>query len=47
MASETVATLCRLITQGAFIPYLLLVRRTSEGTPRIVEVMGATVTADK
>ena len=25
----------------------LPVRRTSDGTPRIVEVMGATVTADK
>ena len=45
-AFDTVATLCRLTAHGPFIPSTS-VRRTSDGTSRIVEVMGATVTADK
>lgn len=45
-AFDTVMTLWRLTAHGPFIPSAA-VKRTSEGTPRIVEVMGATVTADK
>ena len=45
-ALETVTTLWRLMAHVSFIPSFS-VRRTSDGTPRIVEVMGATVTADK
>ena len=45
-ALETVTTLWRLMAHVAFIPSFS-VRRTSDGTPRMVEVMGATVTADK
>src|SRR5580692_2251555 len=43
---ETVTTLCRLTAQTCFIPSSS-VKTTSDGTPRTVEVMGATVTADK
>jgi hypothetical protein len=38
--------LCRFTAQGAFIPSSSL-SMTSEGTPRIVDVIGATVTVDK
>ncbi len=40
---DTVTTLCKLTAQGLFIPSAS-VNRTSEGTPRMVEVTGATVT---
>jgi len=45
-AFDTVTTLCRLTAHAPFIPSAS-VKRTSDGTPRMVEVMGATVTADK
>src|SRR5438874_12475771 len=38
--------LCRLTAQGAFMPSSSF-KTTSDGTPRIVEVIGATVTVDK
>jgi hypothetical protein len=41
-----VTALCRFTAQGDFIPSSS-VKTTSEGTPRIVEVTGATVTVDK
>jgi hypothetical protein len=43
---ETVTALCRLTAQGALMPSSSF-RSTSEGTPRMVEVIGATVTVDK
>jgi len=43
LSCTTVTGLWRLMVQGAFIPSSSL-SRTSEGTPRMVEVMGATVT---
>ena len=45
-ALDTVTTLWRLTARVPFIPSAS-VSRTSDGTPRMVEVMGATVTADK
>lgn len=39
-ALDTVTTLCRLMAHVPFIPSYS-VRRTSDGTPRIVEVIGA------
>jgi hypothetical protein len=42
----TVTALCRLTAQGPFMPSSAS-RITSEGTPRIVEVIGATVTVLK
>jgi hypothetical protein len=43
---DTVTTLCKLMAHEFFIPSAS-VKHTSDGTPRMVEVMGATVTADK
>jgi hypothetical protein len=40
---ETVTALCRFTAHGDFIPSSTF-KTTSEGTLRIVEVMGATVT---
>jgi hypothetical protein len=45
-AWDTVTTLWRLTTQGAFNPSSTS-RRTSEATPRIEDVMGATVTLER
>ena len=42
----TVTALCRLMAQSPFIPSSIS-RITSEGTPRIVEEIGATVTVDR
>ncbi|HUI43068.1 MAG TPA: hypothetical protein VL523_13980 [Terriglobia bacterium] len=44
-ALGTVTTFCKFTAQGPFIPSASD-KRTSEGTPRIVEVIGATVTDD-
>src|SRR5579863_5673582 len=44
-ALDTVTTLWRLMAQMPFIPSAS-VSTTSDGTPRMVDVMGATVTAD-
>lgn len=43
---DTVSTLCRFTAHGCFIPSSS-VRTTSDGTPRMAEVIGATVTDDK
>src|SRR5208337_1351964 len=43
---DTVTALCRFTAHGDFMPSSSL-RTTSDGTPRIVEVTGATVTVDK
>ena len=43
---EMVTALCKFTAQGAFMPSSLL-KTTSDGTPRIVDVMGATVTVDR
>ena len=40
---DTVTALCRFTAQGPFMPSSLP-RTTSDGTPRIVDVIGATVT---
>lgn len=40
---DTVIRLCKLMAQACFMPSSNP-SKTSEGTPRIVEVMGATVT---
>jgi hypothetical protein len=41
-----VTALCRFTAQGAFMPSSSF-KTTSDGTPRIADVMGATVTVDK
>jgi hypothetical protein len=43
---ETHPALCRFTAQGDFMPSSSF-RTTSDGTPRIVDVTGATVTVDK
>jgi hypothetical protein len=43
---ETVTALCVLIAQRVFMPSSSL-NTTSEGTPRIVDVIGTTVAVDK
>jgi hypothetical protein len=43
---EMVIALCRFTAQGAFMPSSWL-STTSDGTPRIADVIGATVTVDK
>lgn len=43
---ETVTRLCRFTAHGPFIPSLSS-SVTSDGTPRIVDVIGATVTVDR
>jgi len=43
---ETVTALCRFTAHADFIPSSSF-NTTSDGTPRIVEVTGATVTVDK
>src|SRR5271163_113104 len=43
---DTVTALCRFTAHGAFIPSSSF-STTSDGTPRIVDVTGATVTVDK
>src|SRR5579862_5252456 len=45
-ALETVTRLCKFTAHERFIPSAS-VKSTSDGTPRMVLVMGATVTADK
>jgi hypothetical protein len=41
-----VTALCKFTAQPAFMPSSSF-KATSEGTPRIVEVIGATVTVDR
>jgi len=43
---DTVTALCRFTAHGDFMPSSSF-RTTSDGTPRIVEVTGATVTVDR
>ena len=43
---DTVTTLCRFMAHGPFIPSASF-KATSDGIPRMVEVMGATVTVNK
>ena len=46
VAARRLTTLCRFAAHGVFIPSASS-STTSEGTPRIVEVIGAAVTVDK
>jgi len=43
---DTVTALCKLTAQGAFMPSSSS-SWTSDGTPRMVDVIGATVTVDR
>ncbi|MGD0436905.1 MAG: hypothetical protein ABSB86_10600 [Bryobacteraceae bacterium] len=46
LACEIVTALCTFTAQGAFMPSSSF-STTSDGTPRIVDVIGTTVTVDK